>query len=89
MEYIPLLVVSILANYGIAEGELWKHAVTSAVAAQLIARDKGDDEDLAFTAALLHDIGKIILGGALILMAFLTRGRFSPSGQDNPLVPGA
>jgi hypothetical protein len=31
----------------------------------------------------------IIVGAALILMAFLTRGRFSPTGQDNAVVPGA
>lgn len=52
-------------GYGIDEGELWKHCVTTAVAAQLIARDLGDDENLVFTAALLHDIGKIILSQAL------------------------
>src|SRR2546429_624035 len=48
-------------GYGIEQGELWKHSVTAAVAAQLIAKEKGDDESLAFTGALLHDIGKIIL----------------------------
>lgn len=52
-------------GYGIAEGELWRHSVTTAVAAQLIARDLGDDENLVFTAALLHDIGKIVLSQAL------------------------
>jgi hypothetical protein len=31
----------------------------------------------------------VILGGALILMALLTRGRFSATGRDNPIVPGA
>ena len=29
----------------------------------------------------------VILGGALVAMAFLTRGQFSPTGQDNPVVP--
>jgi putative nucleotidyltransferase with HDIG domain len=52
-------------GYGINEGELWQHSVTSAVAAQLIARDLGDDQNLVFTAALLHDIGKIVLSEAL------------------------
>ncbi len=52
-------------GYGIDEGELWRHSVTTAVAAQLIARDRGDDENLAFTAALLHDIGKVVLSQAL------------------------
>lgn len=31
----------------------------------------------------------VVLGAALVLLAFLTRGRFSPTGQDNPIVPGA
>lgn len=31
----------------------------------------------------------VVLGLSLIVMAFLTRGRFSPTGQDNPVVPGA
>lgn len=52
-------------GYGIESGELWKHSVAAAVAAQLMARDLGDDEQVAFTAALLHDIGKIVLAEAL------------------------
>ena len=49
-----------------AEGaELWKHSVVTAVAAELIARDCGVDESLAFTAALLHDIGKAVLAEGL------------------------
>ena len=53
-------------GYGINAGELWKHSVTSAVAGQLIARSQLDPEEgLVFTAALLHDIGKIVLADAL------------------------
>ncbi len=52
-------------GYGIDEGELWQHAVTTAVAAQLIARHVGEDDSVAFTAGLLHDIGKIVLSQAL------------------------
>lgn len=52
-------------GYGMDEGELWKHSVTTAVACQLIARDHDLDQNLAFTAGLLHDIGKIILADAL------------------------
>ncbi len=48
-------------GYGMQSGDLWKHAVTSATAAQLMAKDLGDDDCLCFTAALLHDIGKIVL----------------------------
>jgi putative nucleotidyltransferase with HDIG domain len=52
-------------GYGIAAGELWRHAVATAIAAQKIAEDLGDEANLVFTAALLHDIGKIVLADAL------------------------
>ena len=52
-------------GYGLEQGELWKHSVSTAVAAQLVARRLGDNENLVFTAALLHDIGKTILGFSL------------------------
>jgi putative nucleotidyltransferase with HDIG domain len=52
-------------GYGMDQGELWKHSVAAAVAAQLMARKVGDDESLAFTATLLHDIGKIVLTHSL------------------------
>lgn len=52
-------------GYGLDPGELWKHSVAAAVAAQLIARKLGDDDNVAFTAALLHDIGKVILAQSL------------------------
>ncbi len=52
-------------GYGIDAGELWQHSVVSAVAAQLIAKSCGEDESLAFTATLLHDLGKIVLAEAL------------------------
>jgi putative nucleotidyltransferase with HDIG domain len=52
-------------GYGIATGELWEHSVTTAVAARVIARKLDGGENVAFTAALLHDIGKLVLGGFL------------------------
>ena len=52
-------------SYGLDAGELWKHSVAAAIAAQLIAKKLGDDESLVFTATLLHDIGKIVLTDAL------------------------
>jgi putative nucleotidyltransferase with HDIG domain len=52
-------------GYGIGQGELWKHSVVTAVAARLVARELGGDESVVFTAALLHDIGKLVLSTAL------------------------
>ncbi len=52
-------------GYGMDQGELWKHSVAAAVAAQLMAKQIGDDQNLAFTATLLHDIGKIVLTHSL------------------------
>lgn len=52
-------------GYGLDEGELWKHSVTTGLAAQLIARDTGDNESVAFTAGLLHDVGKIVMAEVL------------------------
>jgi putative nucleotidyltransferase with HDIG domain len=52
-------------GYGLPSGELWKHCITSALAAQLVAKDLGDDENFTFTASLLHDIGKIVLSEGL------------------------
>ncbi len=52
-------------GYGIDKGELWRHSVAAAVAAQLIAQDRGEPDTLVYTATLLHDIGKVILSEAL------------------------
>jgi len=52
-------------GYGINSGELWQHAVVTAVAAQLIAERAHADDTVVFTAALLHDLGKIVLAEAL------------------------
>ena len=46
---------------GREDNALLDHSVTAATAAQLLAGDLGDDENLAFTATLLHDIGKIVI----------------------------
>ena len=51
-------------GYGLGEGELWHHAVLSAHVAKVLAENHGlaDKKHLIFTAALLKDIGKIIMG---------------------------
>jgi putative nucleotidyltransferase with HDIG domain len=43
---------------------LWKHSVITALAAQFMAQDAHEDESITFTAALLHDAGKVVLAQA-------------------------
>lgn len=52
-------------GYGMDQGDLWRHSFVAATAAQLAARQLRDDQNLVFTAALLHDIGKVVLAPAL------------------------
>ena len=51
-------------GYGLGEGELWRHAVTSAHVAGVLADRFGASQNkhLIYTAALVKDIGKLILG---------------------------
>lgn len=42
-------------------GELWKHSVIAAFAAQFLSEDLTPDNGLLFTAGLLHEIGQVIL----------------------------
>lgn len=51
-------------GYGLGEGQLWRHAVSSAYIAKLLAEQLGRNKikHLIYTAALLKDIGKLILG---------------------------
>jgi putative nucleotidyltransferase with HDIG domain len=52
-------------GYGISAGELWEHSVVSAMGARAIAAKLQEDQNVAFTAALLHDIGKLVLSSYL------------------------
>lgn len=52
-----------LPGYSLREGDLWYNSLTCAVYAKHIAqKEKLPDPELAFTAGLLRDIGKIVLG---------------------------
>ena len=42
----------------------WRHAVNTAVSARLLAAEVGADPDAAFTAGLLHDVGRLVLASA-------------------------
>lgn len=49
-------------GYGLGRGELWRHSIVSATFSREIAKQNGlNNVDLVFTAALIKDIGKVIL----------------------------
>ncbi len=51
-----------VSGYDLEAGELWKHSVSSALLSQIIARRiHREPSPLVFTAALIHDIGKVML----------------------------
>ncbi|NVM22085.1 MAG: HDOD domain-containing protein [Desulfobacterales bacterium] len=50
-------------GYELAMGELWRHAIATAIISKIISDNVLDSENHSvFTAALLHDIGKVVLG---------------------------
>ena len=49
-------------GYGLAANDLWRNSVTSALLSRTLSQKLGlADEHLAFTSALLKDIGKVVL----------------------------
>lgn len=44
--------------------EIWQHSAITAIAGGAMARELGESEGSAFTAGLLHDVGKIVLASA-------------------------
>jgi putative nucleotidyltransferase with HDIG domain len=50
-------------GYDLSHGELWRHSVAVSVAAESVVKAlKIPGADEVFTAALLHDVGKLVLG---------------------------
>ena len=50
-------------GYDLAPGELWRHSLAVTVAAEGLVKElKVDAAEEIFTAALLHDVGKLVLG---------------------------
>jgi hypothetical protein len=51
-----------LPEYGLDEGALWRHSVAAAVAAEVVPElCRVDVPPESFTAALLHDVGKLVM----------------------------
>jgi putative nucleotidyltransferase with HDIG domain len=50
-------------GYDVKGGDLWEHAVAVALMSQICAsRISGSDDPILFTAGVLHDIGKMVMG---------------------------
>lgn len=59
---IAPILKSNLTGYNIEQEELWKHSLLTAMAAECLCNRKHlPFNDVAFTAGLLHDIGKLII----------------------------
>jgi putative nucleotidyltransferase with HDIG domain len=52
-----------IPGYNIPSGNLWRHSIAVSFAAEVLVKDKKNinSEDF-FTPALLHDVGKLVLG---------------------------
>jgi putative nucleotidyltransferase with HDIG domain len=51
-----------IPGYDLEAGELWKHSVSTALLSQILSKHlRQDPSPLLFTAALIHDIGKVML----------------------------
>ncbi len=51
-------------GYDLSPGELWRHSIAVSIAAEDLVRElRLPEMPEIFTAALLHDLGKIVLGG--------------------------
>ncbi|MGD2097764.1 MAG: HDOD domain-containing protein [Desulfobacterales bacterium] len=50
-------------GYDLPPGELWRHSIAVSVAAEALVKElKIEASEEIFTAALLHDVGKLVLG---------------------------
>ena len=52
------------ADMGVNVEALWRHSVAVAVSSSIVADEAGQAREVAFTAGLLHDIGKLVLASA-------------------------
>ncbi len=53
-----------VVGYDLPQGALWRHSVAVSVAAEAVVKAlKIPEAEEVFTAALLHDVGKLVLGG--------------------------
>ena len=76
-------------GYDLKSGDLWRHSImVSNVALKLAKIKKLSEANDIFTSALLHDIGKLVLG-KFVKEHFETRPCRSWSPNSNPMVPSS
>ncbi len=70
------------AKSGLDAGSLWHHSVTTAVAAAALTGPAAENETLAFTSGLLHDVGKLVFASveeAAYAKMLAQAGTFGPA----------
>jgi putative nucleotidyltransferase with HDIG domain len=61
---------SVIENFGVSScpqvdvGSFWRHSIATALCAKILARHARLDQDHAFIAGLLHDIGRLVLASS-------------------------
>ncbi len=71
--------------YGVSARELWHHSVITAIASQklvTVARSIVVEPSVAFTAGLLHDIGKMVLGRSMLPEVDKIRAQIEQNGKS-------
>lgn len=75
-----------LPEYGLSEGDLWRHAVATALASEVVVRAaQVEAPPETFTAALLHDVGKLVLARFLDAETLRYLARARDEGGDSSL----
>jgi putative nucleotidyltransferase with HDIG domain len=86
------LMSSPLPGYDLEAGDLWRHSLACAKAAQLLADRTGRvNADEAFVVGLLHDVGKIILDPYVfkakrVLQAYMAQGNYGPIEAERAIL---
>ncbi len=57
----------VLKGYGLGSGDLWKHSLSVAIGARILANRKNSElAETSFSVGLLHDAGKLVLDNYII-----------------------
>ncbi|MFO1514285.1 MAG: HDOD domain-containing protein, partial [Verrucomicrobiota bacterium] len=79
-----------LPAYAVESNELWQHSLTTAMAAEVVASgslETNVETSVAFTAGLLHDFGKLVLGQVINEeQQTIIRSRLSDTGLPRVMV---